>query len=347
MLRKTGGLTPTARQIPRRFFRSETVEVGSSVSARKEEVTALCRIERWNGIAPASAAWRGDWRCCSRVSLPRDRGREPTTSGRLSCSEEPRARCSARTCVRTGWTTEATSGTASTPGRALTNSCGSMPSRGAGSPLSTTPLWLEALREQGISDARGDRLPLEDFGLDVEQDAVRFRIGRRSFRFRRQDATTGRGDNDPAEPPYRWPTLRCRSAAATRARDQHPLREHHRAKSRFSGWTWRARRSYGSLPGRPDARPAHVRGPCLVGARSARRLAHGSRGPSGSARHPDRRSATRLRDRCTGAHGRKGTGTRRRPARTGDGQSPDGRWQAFYRDHNVWIRVGLTGKSSG
>jgi predicted transposase/invertase (TIGR01784 family) len=48
MLRKTGGLTPTARQIPRRFFRSKTVELIGLLNAILKLALPIIHVEILN-----------------------------------------------------------------------------------------------------------------------------------------------------------------------------------------------------------------------------------------------------------------------------------------------------------
>jgi dipeptidyl-peptidase 4 len=203
-----------------------------------------------------------------------------------------------------------------------------------------------ALREQGITEARGDRLPLEDFGLDVEQDAVRFRIGRRSFLFRRQDAMLDEV-TAPAEP------------AVPLANAPVPQRSRNTGAETSIGFEnttagevevfWLdlegRRRSYGKLAA-GQTRDQHTfeghawwvlntRGDLLAAAVAHRDL------PVIQIDGQQRVYAIDVPARAE----RTERTERDRPAvRTGDDQSPDGRWQAFYRDHNVWIRVRADGE---
>ncbi|MCL4202131.1 MAG: DPP IV N-terminal domain-containing protein [Pirellulaceae bacterium] len=195
-----------------------------------------------------------------------------------------------------------------------------------------------ALRDQGVTESRADRLPLEDFGLDVEQDVVRFRIGGRSFHFHRQDAKLDEvtAPAETAVPLADAPVpQRSRSTGAeTSIRFQNAtVSEVEILWLDLEG----RRRSYGKLAA-GQTRDQHTfdgHAWWVVdsdGKRLAAAVAHRDL--------PVVRIDGQQRVYAIDAPARTERTQRERPAaRMGNDQSPDGRWQAFYRDNNVWIRV--------
>lgn len=198
----------------------------------------------------------------------------------------------------------------------------------------------QALRQHGVASAREDRLPLEDIEVDLQEDAVEFRIGRQRFRFHRQQARL-----EPLTMDQQPLALRDDAPVpqrSDRTGEELQLRfENTTANPVELFWLDREgqRRSYGQVPP-GQSRQQHTfeghawlvldpRGDLLAAAVAHRDL-------------PDIRIDDQQRVYAIEpeqASEEPSASRRKRPAaRRSDGHSPDGRWQAFYRDHNVWIR---------
>jgi dipeptidyl-peptidase 4 len=207
-------------------------------------------------------------------------------------------------------------------------------------PAFNHPQLAEALQRQGVAEVGPERLPLEDLQWDIEQDAVRFRIAGRTFCFHR-----GEGRLDEVPVPAEAKPLLAEAPVPQRSRstgDETRIRfENTTAETVEIFWldTEGRRRSYGRVPAGQTREQHTFEGHAwwVLDARgelSAAAVAH----PDLPDIRIDQQQRVFVVDTVPAATEAEPAGRGRRVGRSLDGRSPDGRWQAFYRDHNVWIR---------